>query len=82
MKLPDTLPQIVPFQLAVAGQMLAEHIPQHFKPTGLGRKLDLGDPVRVPSDAAATAGVLENGIPIVLSGMKTLLETGGTLASG
>jgi len=34
------------------------------------------------ADAAATARVLENGIPIVLSGMKTLLETGETLASG
>ncbi len=30
--------------------------------------------------AAGTAEILENGIPIVLSGMKTLLETGGTLA--
>ncbi|MBD2870812.1 ArsR/SmtB family transcription factor [Paenibacillus arenilitoris] len=29
--------------------------------------------------AAATAGILENGVPIVLSGMKTFLETGTTL---
>ncbi|MFD0681237.1 MULTISPECIES: ArsR/SmtB family transcription factor [unclassified Paenibacillus] len=31
--------------------------------------------------AANTAKILENGLPIVLSGMKTLLETGSTLAS-
>lgn len=29
--------------------------------------------------AANTASILENGLPIVLSGMKTFLETGGTL---
>lgn len=31
--------------------------------------------------AAFTARILENGLPIVLSGMKTLLETGHALAS-
>jgi uncharacterized protein YndB with AHSA1/START domain len=31
--------------------------------------------------AANTAKILENGLPIVLSGMKTFLETGSTLAS-
>lgn len=31
--------------------------------------------------AISTAKILENGLPIVLSGMKTLLETGETLAS-
>jgi uncharacterized protein YndB with AHSA1/START domain/DNA-binding transcriptional ArsR family regulator len=31
--------------------------------------------------AATTAKILENGLPIVLSGMKTLLETGSTLTS-
>ncbi|UUZ82782.1 metalloregulator ArsR/SmtB family transcription factor [Paenibacillus sp. P26] len=30
-------------------------------------------------EAAHTAKILENGVPIVLSGMKTLLETGSTL---
>ncbi|MBB6734591.1 ArsR/SmtB family transcription factor [Cohnella zeiphila] len=30
-------------------------------------------------NAARTAGILENGLPIVLSGMKTFLETGSTL---
>lgn len=30
--------------------------------------------------AMSTAKILENGLPIVLSGMKTLLETGETLA--
>ena len=30
--------------------------------------------------ALPTAGVLENGLPLVLSGMKTFLETGSTLA--
>lgn len=32
--------------------------------------------------AISTAKILENGLPIVLSGMKTLLETGEMLASG
>ncbi|MCR2804375.1 ArsR/SmtB family transcription factor [Paenibacillus soyae] len=31
--------------------------------------------------AASTAKILENGLPVVLSGMKTLLETGEVLAS-
>lgn len=30
--------------------------------------------------AVSTANILENGLPIVLSGMKTLLETGEMLA--
>jgi uncharacterized protein YndB with AHSA1/START domain/DNA-binding transcriptional ArsR family regulator len=33
------------------------------------------------AQAASTAKILENGLPMVLSGMKTLLETGSTLAN-